>query len=188
MKTHCRSHVLTAFLALLFLVLAGCATVADEEVAEAAQEAGPLSDGDIVAVLRNLNRADIEHAQLALDRGSDPSVEIFANRMLEQHQALDERLAEISRQEGIQPTENPLSQEITQEADTMGSELQGLTGDDFDRAYLESQAALHETGSAVAEEHLMMDVRNPRLSAFLQTASHQLAHHQRVAEERLGEL
>lgn len=182
------TRYLSLFVALLILTLSACGMIQKERTQAAAEEAKPLSDDEIVAVLNTLNRGEIRHAELALQKSDNPEVIDVAERILSDHLSLQQRTESVAEQAGLVPQENALSRALEEQAMAITDTLQEATGEEFDRAYLDSQVTMHELALQTVNEDLLPEADDGQLRELLRAAPSGLQRHLDVAELASDEL
>ena len=98
-----------------------------------------------------VNLAEIELGLLAKEKGTTPAIRMFAQHMIQDHTDANVRLAMAARRNGI-----ALPMQPNAEQQSTHMRLQGLSGADFDDAYLDAQVAGY--GSMVALLEAQADV------------------------------
>jgi putative membrane protein len=93
-----------------------------------------LEDAVFLLYATELDRTQIRLGQLASDKAQDQRVRQFALRMVDYHKQSNDRLTQIARQYGIEPTEG-----ISSVAQRMQDGLQRLAGPRFDEEYIAGQ-------------------------------------------------
>jgi putative membrane protein len=93
-----------------------------------------------------IGKAEIELGQLALKNTQDASVRTYAERMVKDHTAADKKLKTIAAKENLQ-----LPQALDPEHESLKTKLQGLKGEEFDRAYMKAMANGHDKAVALFE-------------------------------------
>jgi putative membrane protein len=84
--------------------------------------------------------AEVELGKLAVDRASDPSVKEFAQRMIDDHSSANTQLKTVASEKSMAlPADLSASQRRTKD------KLSGLSGADFDKAYMKDMVNDHET-------------------------------------------
>ena len=118
-------------------VLSGCA---------AAQRAmpGTLSDANVVSVLDTIDVSEIEAAQLAKQKASNPAVRAYASRLIDEHAANMLQTLRLANQRGLQPEKPRLAAGVESAHQKTMDELRKKSGRDFDRAYLDYQVTMHQ--------------------------------------------
>ena len=188
MRVHVRQYS-AAIIALLFaLTLSACGMMQKEQTQAAAEEAVPLSDPEIVAVLSTLNRGEVTQAEMALQRSGNEDVRDVAQRILDEHMTMQERLEEMASRTGLEPQENELSRSLDRQANKMTEQLAATTGREFDQAYLQGQTELHQLALDTVKTRLLPDAENPQLREMLQRAAPRLEAHRDEAEQSQASL
>ena len=90
------------------------------------------------------SRAEVELAELALRKSTDPKVRDFAEKMMRDHTAAQAELAKSATREGI---EQPKSIDARHAA--AKAELEKLDGNEFDRRYMALMVEDHEETAAL---------------------------------------
>lgn len=129
-----------------------------------AEPAWAVSDGEIVGVLEAANQGELDLAQVALEKGSDPRVKEFASQMRQEHGQAKEKLAGL----GIRPVGGEMSRRIGDRGRSAVARLKGLEGATFDRAYVENQVSEHASLLRHIDEKLVPNAREGKLATMLQ--------------------
>ena len=84
------------------------------------------------------NVAEVELGKLALKKSTNPDVQAFAKRMIQDHQMLGKKMAPLLAQAGVKPSIslNTMHQHLY-------NELSTKSGADFDKAYIEAMDKDH---------------------------------------------
>jgi putative membrane protein len=192
-----RSRSAATALLLLMTALAGCRERADKtektrttsvEVPVNAPPTVPprananeLNDAQVLGVLRAGDGAEVIESQLAVARASDPRVRDLAQQMLADHRISDDLLGELGAREGIVMADSMTSDTVRSIDQATLDDLQGRTGADFDRAYLDAQVRDHEVFLATIDNTLLRSATNNRLKQQLATIRARTAEHARKA-------
>jgi predicted outer membrane protein len=118
----------------LSLLLAVAATFAVPAWDAAAQ----TSDREFVREAASGGRLEVELGNLAIQRAASNAVRDFAQRLVIDHSAANAELAGLSAQKGIS-----LPQSLLPKHAAMRDRLSGLSGPDFDRAYMQQMVSDH---------------------------------------------
>lgn len=103
-----------------------------------------LSDEELAQVVMTVNMGEIEQGQLALQQNPRLEVRQYAERMVREHTAANQQLQAGLLVLGLTPRESPLSQQLMAEASQTLAILRASgTGEDFERAYMDVQVAMH---------------------------------------------
>jgi putative membrane protein len=161
------------------LVASGCAPA----VQGAAAAAGP-TDAEIVAIARAINQGEVVTNQPAVQRAQTAAVRQFAERMVADHTAANERLLAL----GITPQENQLSRQLTQSAQQTTQVLQQYPEATFGQAHMDSQVELHRYALNTFDNYLIPSSRSGRLRTLLQEMRTTVAAHLEQARQVRGSL
>ena len=104
--------------------------------------------------------AEVQTAQLALQKTQSDNVKQFAQTMIDDHTPNNAKLMQIASAKGITPPSEP---DAAQQK--MMSKLQGLSGNKFDTTYLKGQVTSHEAMLKVFENE-SKNGTDPELKAF----------------------
>ncbi len=114
-------------------------TSAPEAVQEQ-QDQVTAEDREFLTKAIQAGLAEVQLARLALENAQDEQVRGFAERMVQDHTAANQQLVSLAETAGMTPpTEmDPQHQDLHQQ-------LSELSGEEFDRRYMESQVEDHRT-------------------------------------------
>ncbi len=83
--------------------------------------------------------AEVQLARLALETARDEQVRGFAERMVEAHTAANQQLVSLAETAGMTPPT-----EMDQQHQTLHEQLSQLSGEEFDRRYMQGQVQDHQ--------------------------------------------
>ncbi len=124
---------LAALAAFVTLVLAASPVAAQNGTVTVTPGAATLTneDRDIVLDLAHAHLAEIESAQLALEKSKNDSVRKFAQRLIDEHQAAQTELQQLAQAKSIK-----LPQEANLVHKTLSTAMRLLSGETFDHQYV----------------------------------------------------
>jgi putative membrane protein len=123
-----------------------------------------------------IGKAEIELGQIALKNTQDQSVRTYAERMVKDHSAADKKLKAIAAKENLQ-----LPQSLDPEHAALKSKLQGLKGEEFDRAYVQAMAKGHDKAVALFESASQQAQMPGELKQFAASTLPTLEQHKEMA-------
>lgn len=123
-----------------------------------------------------IGKAEIELGQIALKNTQDENVRTYAERMVKDHSAADKKLQAIAAKENLQ-----LPQSLDQEHQSLKTKLQGLKGEEFDRAYVKAMANGHDKAVALFESASQQPQMPGELKQFAASTLPTLEQHQEMA-------
>jgi len=162
-----RATILATILMFPGLALAQGAKLNDAQIAHIAYTAGVL---------------DVAAGKQALTKVSSPKVREFAQEMVRDHQAVNDKALALVKKLRVTPEDNATSQALTKAANAKQVELGKLSGPAFDKAYIENEVAYHKTVNGALRTTLIPDAKNGELKALLETGLKLFQSHQMHAE------
>src|SRR5262245_25904894 len=164
------------------LLLLGCALL---------QELVPgltLSDSNIVDLLDRLDESEMDAARLAQTKASDPQVQAFAGRVLNEHRELTEANGRLAGQLSLQPEPSSLVSHLQQAHEQAMRKLRALSGPAFDRAYVEHEIRQHVWAFNFLETTAESESNLPLKQELVRTGPDLLSHISaaRALERHLG--
>lgn len=147
----------------------------------AAAPVGEMTTGQYVQKAAEGNRAEIELGQLALRKSEDQQVQQLAGRIIDDHRAANSRLQEIAEVMDIR-----LGEGLTQRHRQLMQRLSELTGDEFNREYLEAIVQAHRNDLVFYDQHAE-DGETRALRRYFSSTMPTLATHLEIARNILYE-
>lgn len=167
-------------------LVATCALALAAHAATA--EAAKPTDPQIAHIAYTAGAIDIAAAEQALAKSENPDVRAFAELMARDHKAVNEQALALVEKLGVTPEDNDTSKALAAAAADTAKRLDGLTGADFDRAYVENEVAYHQTVNGALRDALIPSAENAELRALLETGLALFSDHQTHAETLAGEV
>lgn len=152
--------------------------------------AGAVTDPEIAAIVVAADRVDIENGELAQSKTSNPQVREFAERMITDHTAVNQQATALLTRLGVTPQDNPTSQQLVQGGNETRERLRGMSGVEFDRAYIGNEVAYHQTVLDALDNTLIPSAQNAEFRTLLeQTRPAFVAHleHAQRVQAALGQ-
>jgi putative membrane protein len=147
-----------------------------------------LTDPQIAHVAYTAGQLDIQAAQLALKKSENKEVRAFANNMVQDHKAVNERALALVKKREVKPEDNETSKALTKQANEKRAELSKLNGAAFDKAYIQNEVAYHKTVNDALQNTLIPAASNQELKDLLSTGLKIFQGHQQHAEQVAREL
>jgi putative membrane protein len=127
------------------------------------------SDPQIAHIAYTAGDLDIKAAQLALEKSKSETVRAFANDMVRDHTAVNDKALALVKKLNVTPEDNDTSKALATQANEKKSELSKLTGAAFDKAYVDNEVAYHKTVNDALKTTLIPSSSNAELNALLET-------------------
>lgn len=151
--------------------------------APAEPAAGAVTDPQIADIVVAANEVDIRAGELAQSKGSSAQVKEFAQRMITDHSGVNQAATDLVTRLGVTPEPSPTSQQLRQGGEQSRGTLQGLSGAEFDRAYIDHEVTYHQQVLDAIDQTLIPNAQNPELKALLEQTRPAVAAHLQHAKE-----
>lgn len=129
---------------------------------------GQLTDANVAAVLSASDSGEIRPSQAAQQQAQNAQVKEYAQMMVTEHGMLEDSLRALTGRLGVTPAPNALSQQLRTQADSAMQALQGQTGANFDRAYMQWMVASHQATLTAIDSLLMPAIQNAEMRTAVQ--------------------
>ena len=156
--------------------------------AATAMAQGKPTDPQIADIAYTAGQIDIEQAIDALKKTHNKAVRSFAEEMIRDHLAVNNKLIMLYDKLDMTPEDNDTSRNMYREARVKREELRALSGSAFDKAYAENEVAYHEAVDGALESTLIPAAQNAKLKSLLETGLKLFKEHKRHAEHLVDEL
>ena len=149
---------------------------------------GKPTDPQIAHIAYTAGQIDIEAAHQALKKSKNKEVVAFAQNMVRDHKAVNEKALSLVKKLKVTPEDNDTSKSLSQQAAQKRAELAKLSGSAFDKAYIDNEVAYHKTVDSALENTLIPSATNPELKDLLSTGLKIFEGHEQHAEHVAAEL
>jgi putative membrane protein len=143
----------------------------------------PVTDPQIAAIVVAANTVDIKAGELAQSKTTNPKIKQFADTMVRDHTAVNKAAVELVTKLGVTPEENETSQSLTSSGEQTRERLGGLTGKEFDIAYIDNEVTYHATVIKALDDTLIPNAKNAELKALLIKVRPSFVAHLQHAEQ-----
>jgi putative membrane protein len=156
--------------------------------AATAMAQGKPTDPQIADIAYTAGQIDIEQAIDALKKTQNKAVRAFAEEMIRDHLAVNNKVLALCDKLKVTPESNDTSKTMYRNASLKREELRALSGAAFDKAYAENEVAYHEAVIGAVESTLIPAAQNAQLKSLLETGLKLFKEHQKHAEKLVDEL
>jgi putative membrane protein len=146
-----------------------------------AQGAKP-TDPQIAHIAYTAGVIDINAAKQALKKSSNKDVKSFAEDMVRDHEAVNNKALALVKKLKVTPEDNDTSKTLSKNASDKLAELSKLKGAEFDKAYVANEVAYHKAVDSALETTLIPSASNADLKSLLQTGLKIFQGHEQHAE------
>jgi putative membrane protein len=170
----------TAFAAVL--LIGGAA------IAQSANSGTKPNDAQIAHIAYTAGLADIANAEQAMKKSKNKEVRAFAQNMLTDHKAVNDKALALVKKLKVTPQDNDTSKAIAKGQAGERAKLAKLSGKAFDKAYVDNEIAYHKTVNGALQSTLIPSASNAELKSLLETGLKIFQGHQQHAEHVASEL
>ncbi len=156
--------------------------------AAAAGAAEKPTDPQIAHIAYTAGELDIKAAEQALEKSKAENVRAFAENMVEDHTAVNEKALALVKKLDVTPEDNHTSKSLATQAAEKRAELAKLSGAAFDKAYIDNEVAFHRTVNDTLAKTLIPSSQNSELKSLLETGLKIFQGHEQHAEQLAGQL
>lgn len=171
----------TALLACGFAIVAfGCKNEGSTGVEEPAVEetveteeadAPTLTDEIIASIAVTANQVDVNWAKIAQEKASNEKVKDFAITMDKDHSAIIDAAVKFAGDHGLVPNnDNETTQGFLQSEKDISEKLNSLSGEEFDKFYIDNEVTFHGNVIQAVENTLIPAIQNAEFKEFLSGA------------------
>jgi putative membrane protein len=153
-----------------------------------AQSMAKPTDPQIAHIAYTAGQIDIRAADLALKKTQNNAVKTFADEMVRDHSAVNQKALALLDKLKVKPEDNDTSKSLAGAAAKKRQELSKLSGAAFDKAYPQNEVAYHQTVNGALETTLIPSAKNAKLKNLLETGLKLFQEHQKHAEHLVSEL
>lgn len=156
-------------------------------IAAPAAAAAP-TDPQIAHIAYTAGNLDIAAGKQALSMSHNAAVRDFAQEMVRDHTAVNDKALALVKKLHVTPEANPTSAALTKAADAERAKLSKLKGAAFDREYVRNEVAFHKTVNDALATTLIPSAHNAELKSLLETGLKLFKEHQAHAEQLAAKL
>ena len=144
-------------------------------------------DSQITEILKTINGAEIEAAQLA-SKSTNKAVSDFAQHMITAHEGSNKEVMHLEKNTQLSDRNSPAGEKLKLDTGNQFASLKKLTGKDFDRAYIADQVKDHSEVLEMFDKTLIPNAKNRDLKSLLSKTRDVVASHLDMAKKLQSEL
>jgi putative membrane protein len=170
-------------LAMAFVRMAGVLALLVLATGSAWAQGSKLNDAQIAHIAYTADQIDIQAGQQALEKSNNNEVRAFAQDMVRDHTAVNEKALALVKKLNVTPEDNNTSQTLSKQATDKRAELAKLNGAAFDKAYINNEVTYHKAVNEALQNTLIPGATNSELKNLLTTGLKIFQGHQQHAEQ-----
>ncbi len=143
---------------------------------------GGVTDAQIAAIVVAADAIDIDYGKIAESKTTNPKVKAFAQQMIRDHTAVNQAAVALVTRLGVTPEESDTSRGLNATAEETRARLNGLSGKEFDKTYIDNEVAYHKLVLNAVDNTLIPSAQNAELKSTLIKTRPLFAAHLQHAE------
>jgi putative membrane protein len=155
------------------LLLVGC----ESEDGATPGPGSTMSEAQVAGIMLEVNQGEIAAAEVARLRSTDEQVRSFANRMLVEHNAGNERLRALALSLNMDPADSSMRRQLAGDMHDDMDRLWAVDRTNFDRLYLQNQVEMHTAVLNLLDQQLIPAAQSAALKADLTATRATVAIH-----------
>ena len=152
------------------LIITSVALVAFTARAQTSPAAAAPNDAQIAMIAVIADNVDIDAGKLAAQKASSKEVKEFAETMVRDHTAVNGKATALVKKLGVTPEDSDTSKSLKADGDKMLAKLTGMSGAEFDKAYVDNEVAYHKKVIGAVTTVLIPNTKNAELKSLLESA------------------
>ena len=142
-----------------------------------------VSDPQIAQIALSASSGDSARGKLAETKATNAQVKSFAKEMVTDHTMLNKKAVELANKLNVTPAESPADSDLVKKVGDMTNDLQGKTGKDFDKTYMDQEVQIHQRVLDDLDKTLIPTAQNADLKKLLTTARGVVDGHLKRAQQ-----
>ena len=153
------------------LILTSVAIAALSTSANAADKTSATAptDAQIAMIVVVADTVDVDYGKLAVKKTSNQAVKEFAETMVRDHTAVNDKAIALAKKLGVTPEASDTSKSLQSDGKKQLAKLKALTGAEFDKAYVDNEVSYHEAVIGLLDKTLIPNTRNAELKSLLES-------------------
>lgn len=179
LDTH-RAKLKAFALILTSVVIAALSTTAD---AADKTSTSPPTDAEIAMIVVVADTVDVDYGKLAVEKASNQAVKEFAETMVRDHTAVNDKAVALAKKLGVTPETSDTSKSLKANGQKELAKLKALKGAEFDKAYVNNEVSYHEAVISLLDKTLIPNTKNAELKSLLESGRPIFAAHLEHAKQ-----
>ncbi|MGH8092993.1 MAG: DUF4142 domain-containing protein [Chthoniobacterales bacterium] len=127
------------------------------------------NDAQIAQIVLTADTVDVDYGKLAVEKTKNAEVKAFAETMIRDHTAVNEKAAALAKKISLTPEASETSKSLESNGHKELATLKKMHGAEFDKAYIDNEVSYHEAVIGVLDKTLIPNAKNADLKALLET-------------------
>lgn len=156
-------HKTIALIVVSFFLVGSMTTYSQTEA-----KTNPPSDAEIAQIVITADKVDIDNGKLAEKKSRNDEVKSFAKSMVRDHTAVNKKASDLAGKLNLTPQQSEMSRNLESNGKATLEKLEKLSGEEFDKAYVDNEVAYHEAVIKTLDETLIPNAKNAELKELLE--------------------
>jgi putative membrane protein len=146
-------------------------TAATSTPAPAGTDTGATTEGTPSAILSQMNVSntmEIQLSRMASKQATTPAVKRIATQLVTDHSKNRQEVMALAKKLNVSLTPASGGNVSASDSAAMPADLQGKSGAEFDRAFVQHQMQVHQTNIQKIQDQMIPAVQEPQVKAYLQ--------------------
>jgi putative membrane protein len=143
-----------------------------------------LDDPTIVAIFDAANTSDIETGELGAKKGSTKEIRDFGAMLARDHKNVRQQGRNLAKKLGVTPTP-PKDDDSAKGHAAVMKQLNGLSGKEFDKAFLQNEVGYHDAVIGAVTKTLLPAIQNAELKDLVTKVAPAFVAHRDAAKNLL---
>ena len=166
--------------------MSGRDTAPSSAPAPARTDTGASTEASPAAILSQMNvtnTMEIQLSRMAAKQATSPAVKRLATQLVTDHSKNRQEVTALAKKLNVSLTPAAGGDVSASDSAAMPAELQGASGAEFDRAFVQHQIQLHQNNIQKIQSQLLPAVQEPQLTTYLQKTLKALQGHLATLEK-----
>jgi putative membrane protein len=149
-------------------------------------DTGASAEATPAAILSQMNVAntmEIQLSRMASKQATSPAVKRIATQLVTDHSKNRQEVTALAKKLNVSLTPAAGGDVSAGDSAAMPAELQGVSGAEFDRAFVQHQVQLHQNNIQKIQSQTLPAVQEPQVKAYLQKTLKEMQGHLATLEK-----
>ena len=138
--------------------------------AQTSDAAAAPNDAQVAMIAVVADTVDVDTGRMAAKMATNKEVKAFAETMVRDHTAVNAKATALAKKLGVTPEASETSKSLKSSGDKEMAKLEGMSGAEFDKAYVDNEVGYHEAVIGVLDKTLIPNTKNAELKSLLESA------------------
>jgi putative membrane protein len=157
-----------------------------QDVQKVAGTPAPMTEGNVIAALTVSNEHEVKVGERIVSKSKNAQVKRYAKMLIKDHGGALKKIDVLKTKLGVEPMDTEAIRQMKDDSMQKISRLDGLTGAELDRAFLEMAVEDHQKTLERIDAELLPAVKSPELKQLMEGMLPTVQHHLDEAKAMLA--